>query len=82
MAPAGTAAGALLRLRSDQDTHARRVSGGTASPQQWTDTWSVNSVGVSVMLTEIAYLLSTPDQYVRCYRDGEIYIELATVAAE
>jgi hypothetical protein len=34
------------------------------------------------MLTEIALLLSSPEQYVCCYRDGEIYIEAAPVAAE
>jgi hypothetical protein len=34
------------------------------------------------MLTEIASLLSSPEQYVCCYRDGEIYIEPVTVAAE
>jgi hypothetical protein len=34
------------------------------------------------MLTDIAFLLSNPEQYVCCYRDGEIYIELVTVAAE
>lgn len=34
------------------------------------------------MLTEIAFLLSAPDQYVCCHRDGEIYIEPVPVAAE
>lgn len=34
------------------------------------------------MLTEIVFLLSNPEQHVCCYRDGEIYIEPITVAAE
>ena len=34
------------------------------------------------MLTEIAFLLSNPEQHVCCYRDGEIYIEPVAVAAE
>lgn len=34
------------------------------------------------MLTEIAFLLSNPEQHVCCYRDGEIYIEPVPVAAE
>jgi hypothetical protein len=34
------------------------------------------------MLTEIAFLLSSPEQHVCCYRDDEIYLELVTVAAE
>lgn len=34
------------------------------------------------MLTEIAFLLSNPAQYVCSYRDGEIYIEPVAVAAE
>lgn len=33
------------------------------------------------MLTEIVFLLSSPEQYVCCYRDGEIYIE-PVIAAE
>ena len=34
------------------------------------------------MLTEIVFLLSSPDQHVCCYRDGEIYIEPIVVAGE
>ena len=34
------------------------------------------------MLTAIAFLLSNPEQHVCCYRDGEIYIETVSVAAE
>jgi hypothetical protein len=34
------------------------------------------------MLTEIAYVLSNLEQYVCCYRDGEIYLEPVTVGAK
>ena len=34
------------------------------------------------MLTEIAFVLSNPEQYVCCYRDGEIYLEPVAVGAE
>lgn len=60
----------------------RVVSAGTASQQQCNDTRLVKNSEVPSMLTEIAVLLSSPEQYVCCYRDGEIYIETAPVAGE
>ena len=34
------------------------------------------------MLTELVFLLSSPEQLVCCYRDGEIYIEPMAIAGE
>ena len=34
------------------------------------------------MLTEIAFLLSSPEQHLCCYHDGEIYIEPVVIAGE
>lgn len=34
------------------------------------------------MLMEITFLLSNPEQYVCCYRDGEIYVEPSAVGGE
>jgi hypothetical protein len=34
------------------------------------------------MLTEIAFLMSSPEQHLFSYRNGEIYIEPVAIAAE
>ena len=79
MAPAGTAAGAFLpqiRTRMPYVSRGEQRASSRGTILGRSSRWSTCHADRNRLLAV------QPDQHVCCYRDGEIYIELVTVAGE